>query len=103
MLDRHGDGHGAQKPPVAGHGECYGDFSTVIHDWYDSQGILPRSGMAYFKDLTRYEYSKNVFGCVGEPLNIGWIERCATYPKGVVDRDLLSVYSRYGLHARGVA
>jgi hypothetical protein len=60
----------------------------VIHDWYDYQGILPRSGMAYFKDLTRYEYSKNVFGCVGEPLNIGWLERCATYPKGVVDPDL---------------
>jgi hypothetical protein len=29
-----------------------------------------------------------VFGCVGEPLNIGWLERCATYPKGVVDPDL---------------
>jgi hypothetical protein len=40
------------------------------------------------KDLTRYEYSKNLFQCVGEPLNIGWLERCATYPKGVVGPDL---------------
>jgi len=44
--------------------------------------------MAYFKDLTRYEYSKNLFGCVGEPLNIGWLERCATYATGVVGADL---------------
>jgi hypothetical protein len=44
--------------------------------------------MAYFKDLTRYEYSKNLFECTGEPLNIGWLERCATYPKGVVGPDL---------------
>ena len=44
--------------------------------------------MAYFKDLTRYEYSKNLFRCLGEPLNIAWLERCATYPKGVVSPDL---------------
>lgn len=44
--------------------------------------------MAYFKDLTRYEYSKNLFRCVGEPLNVGWLERCATYQKGVVSPDL---------------
>jgi hypothetical protein len=44
--------------------------------------------MAYFKDLTRYEYSKNLFKCAGEPLSIGWLERCAPYPKGVVCPDL---------------
>lgn len=44
--------------------------------------------MAYFKDLTQYEYSKNLFSCRGEPVNIGWLERCATYPKGVVGPDL---------------
>ncbi len=44
--------------------------------------------MAYFKDLTRYEYSKNLFACIGEPLNIGWLERCAPYPKGVLGSDL---------------
>ena len=44
--------------------------------------------MAYFKDLTRYEYSKNLFKCAGEPLNIGWLERCAPYPNGVVAPEL---------------
>jgi|SRR5215469_2784634 len=46
--------------------------------------------MAYFKDLTRYEYSNKLFMCVGEPLNVGWLERCATYTKGVVGPDLLA-------------
>jgi hypothetical protein len=44
--------------------------------------------MGYFKDLTRYEYSKNLFKCAGEPLSIGWLERCTPYPKGVVCPDL---------------
>ena len=44
--------------------------------------------MAYFKDLKRYEYSKNLFKCAGEPLNIGWLERCAPYPNGVVAPEL---------------
>jgi hypothetical protein len=49
---------------------------------------VPSCDMAYFKDLTRYEYTKNLFMCAGEPLNIGWLERCATFPKGVVGADL---------------
>jgi hypothetical protein len=44
--------------------------------------------MAYFKDLTPYQYCKNLFQCVGEPLSVGWLERCATYPKGVVGPNL---------------
>ena len=64
--------------------------------------------MAYFKDLTRYEYTGNLFLCVGEPLNIGWLERCAAYPKGVVDPDLtlkllalckFPINCPFGLHA----
>lgn len=44
--------------------------------------------MAYFKDLTRYEYSKIPFKRAGELYNIGWLERSAPYPKGVVDPEL---------------
>jgi len=44
--------------------------------------------MAYFKDLTRYEYSKDPFKCAGELYNIGWLERCAPYPNGVVAPEL---------------
>jgi hypothetical protein len=44
--------------------------------------------MAYFKDLTRYEYSKAPFKSAGELYNVGWLERCAPYPKGVVGPDL---------------
>jgi hypothetical protein len=51
-------------------------------------GVFSDSSMAYFNDLTRYEYSKNSFMRAGELLNIGWIERCAPYPKGVIEPDL---------------
>lgn len=44
--------------------------------------------MAYFEELSRYEYSDNLFGCVGEPRSVGWIERCAPYSRGVVDQEL---------------
>jgi hypothetical protein len=44
--------------------------------------------MAYFKDLTRYEYSKDAFKCAGELYNVGWLERCAPYPNGVVAPEL---------------
>lgn len=45
--------------------------------------------MAYFKDLTRYEYSCDRFMCVGELYNIGWLERCAPYATGVLAPELV--------------
>jgi hypothetical protein len=44
--------------------------------------------MAYFKDLTRYEYSKDPAKCAGELYNVGWLERCAPYSHGVVAPEL---------------
>ncbi|MCU1305236.1 MAG: hypothetical protein JWQ87_5520 [Candidatus Sulfotelmatobacter sp.] len=44
--------------------------------------------MAYFKDITRYDYSKYTFKCAGELYNVGWLERCAPYPKGDVTPEL---------------
>ena len=45
--------------------------------------------MAFYKDLSRYEYSRVPYRCAGELYNIGWLERCAPYPKGVVAPDLV--------------
>jgi hypothetical protein len=44
--------------------------------------------MSYFKDLTRYEYSKDPCKRAGKLYNVGWLERCATYPTGVVAPEL---------------
>jgi hypothetical protein len=51
-------------------------FCNNYHDWYDSKRrfFLWRR-MAYFKDLTRYEYSKCPFKCAGELYNVGWLEQ----------------------------
>jgi len=57
--------------------------------------------MAYFKDLTRYEYSKDPFECAGELFNVGWLERCAPYPKGAVASELtekLLALCRFPVH-----
>jgi len=45
--------------------------------------------MAYFKDLTRYEYSSDRFMCVGELYNVGWLERGAPYATGVIAPELV--------------
>jgi len=45
--------------------------------------------MAYYKDLSRYEYSKVPYKCAGELYNVGWLERCAPFPKGVVAPELV--------------
>jgi hypothetical protein len=44
--------------------------------------------MTYFKDLTRYEYSRYGYECTGELWNVGWLDRTAPYPKGDVAPDL---------------
>lgn len=44
--------------------------------------------MTYFKDLTRYEYSKDPFKCAGGLYNVGWLGRWAPYPKGFVAPEL---------------
>jgi hypothetical protein len=52
-----------------------GIFRNVYECRFIKGISLSSSDMAYFKDLTRYEYTKNLFMCAGEPLNIGWLER----------------------------
>ena len=44
--------------------------------------------MAYYEDLTRYEYSKYPFRSAGEQYNVGWLERCEPYSKGDVSPEL---------------
>ncbi|MBS1802224.1 MAG: hypothetical protein JST28_02595 [Acidobacteria bacterium] len=45
--------------------------------------------MAYFKDLTRYEYSKLPGKRLGEQYNVGWLEEGASYPTGDVEPALV--------------
>jgi hypothetical protein len=60
----------------------------MTHGWYDSERRFSFDCMAYYKDLTRYEYSNDPFKRAGELYNVGWLERCASYPKGAIDPDL---------------
>jgi hypothetical protein len=44
--------------------------------------------MAYFKDLSRYEYSKHPDWCAGDVRNVGWLDAKAPFPQGNVDAEL---------------
>ena len=65
------------------------DFFSTYPNCEPSQRH-PLSDLVYFKDLTRYEYSKHPFKCAGDLYNIGWLERCAAYPKGTVGAELMA-------------
>jgi len=46
--------------------------------------------MTYFKDLSRYEYSKDPDWCAGDVRNVGWLDARMAFPKGNVDAEVLA-------------
>jgi hypothetical protein len=95
LFARHsGTGFVAEVNPKAGVGFRAGaafptrTFSTTTTTATILMDVPAFAAMAYFKDLTRYEYSKDPFKCAGELYNVGWLERCASYPNGVVAPEL---------------